>query len=377
MYTSARSQLKLHTHQISDLLYYSPPRTHNSFHHSSNPVGNSSPIQLISPTIMSTSQTILELSEEQKNEDYIRPVENKSNLQSLRMQEKIVLQSIHKLTTEEMIQIDQWLSVLYKTFEDLEYPPLHRIFQATTYYNDELQMWYETTKHEIHNDWFSFCDRLKQYALGRQINPSTVNPSLSNNNDILSFECLIDTKFIKYFGIGDAKDWLLQTMNQFKQCGSQKIDLIISIELFSKLFLQKFTCTPLKLQDIPRGDTDKTLSVFTGSSLTSHLQQTIADEIIKKPTYFRGSKYDVHDWLDKLEQRFKMVKWPNEQKLQYISIHLQDEAQRCCTQASSVIKTWSSFTEAVTHAFGSTKAQQLAFEQLKWWGVGVGIFFPP
>ncbi|CAF4447467.1 unnamed protein product, partial [Rotaria magnacalcarata] len=46
-------------------------------------------------------------------------------------------------------------------------------------------------------------------------------------------------------------------------------------------------------------------------------------------------------------------------------------------QASSVIKTWSSFTEAVTHAFGSTKAQQLAFEQLKWWGVGVGIFFPP
>ncbi|CAF4324126.1 unnamed protein product, partial [Rotaria magnacalcarata] len=38
------------------------------------------------------------------------------------MQEKIALQSIHKLTTEEMIQIDQWLSVLYKTFEDLEYP---------------------------------------------------------------------------------------------------------------------------------------------------------------------------------------------------------------------------------------------------------------
>ncbi|CAF4015634.1 unnamed protein product [Rotaria sp. Silwood1] len=32
-----------------------------------------------------------------------------------------------------------------------------------------------------------------------------------------------------------------------------------------------------------------------------------------------------------------------------------------------MIKTWSSFTEAVTHAFGSTKAQQLAFEQLKWY----------
>ncbi|CAF4761890.1 unnamed protein product, partial [Rotaria magnacalcarata] len=57
-----------------------------------------------------------------------------------------------------------------------------------------------------------------------------------------------------------------------------------------------------------------------------HLQQTISDEIIKKPTYFRGSKDDVHDRLDKLEQRFKLVKWSDEQKLQYISIHLQDDA---------------------------------------------------
>ncbi|CAF1982512.1 unnamed protein product [Rotaria magnacalcarata] len=368
MYTSTRSQLNLHTHQISDLLYYSPPRTHNSFHHSSNRTGNSPPIHLISPTIMSTSQTILELSEEQKNEDYIPPVKNKSYLQSLRMQEKIALQSIHKLTTEEMIQIDQWLSVLYRTFEDLEYPLLHRVLQATTYFNDELQIWYETTTHEINNDWSSFCDRLKQNALDHQMNPSTGNHSLSTNNDILSFEYLIDTKFIKYSGIGDAKDWLLQTMNQFKQCGLRRLeqfqvipfllvdaaylwyvenlDLIVSFGLFRKLFFQKFTCTPLKPQDIPCGDTDKTLSVVTGSSFTSHLQQTIADEIIKKPTYFRGSKDDVHDRLDKLEQRFKMRWW---------------------TQASSVIKTWSSFTEAVTHAFGSTKAQQLAFEQLKWY----------
>ncbi|CAF4817236.1 unnamed protein product, partial [Rotaria socialis] len=114
------------------------------------------------------------------------------------MQEKIALQSIHKLTTEDMIQIDQWLSVLNKTFEDLEFPPLHRVLQATTYFNDELQIWYETTKHEINNDWSSFCGRLKQYVLDRQMNPSTVNHSLPNNNDLLSFEHLIDTKFIKY-----------------------------------------------------------------------------------------------------------------------------------------------------------------------------------
>ena len=99
---------------------------------------------------MSASQSILELSEKQNNCNYAAPVENKNNLQSLRMQEKIALQSIHKLTPEEMVQIDQWLSVLYKTFDELEYPPLYRVLlQATTYFNDELQVCYGTTKDEI------------------------------------------------------------------------------------------------------------------------------------------------------------------------------------------------------------------------------------
>ncbi|CAM4979063.1 unnamed protein product [Rotaria socialis] len=127
-----------------------------------------------------------------------------------------------------------------------------------------------------------------------QSNSSTVNHSLSNNNDILSFEYLIDTKFNKYSGVGDAKEWLSQTMNQSKQCGLRRleqlqaipfllvdiaylwyvehIDLIISFEIFSKLFLQKFTSTSLPTQDIPPSDTDKALTVVTNSSGTSHLQ---------------------------------------------------------------------------------------------------------
>ncbi|CAF1542875.1 unnamed protein product, partial [Rotaria sordida] len=36
-----------------------------------------------------------------------------------------------------MIHIDQWLSVLHKTYEDWEYPSSHRVFQAVTYFNDE------------------------------------------------------------------------------------------------------------------------------------------------------------------------------------------------------------------------------------------------
>ncbi|CAF5060072.1 unnamed protein product, partial [Rotaria socialis] len=55
----------------------------------------------------------------------------------------------------------------------------------------------------------------------------------------------------------------------------------------------------------------------------------------------------------------------DEQKLQYITVHLQDDAHRWWARVSGTITTWSSFIEAVTKAFGSTKAQQLAFEQLK------------
>src|SRR5207248_2053003 len=145
------------------------------------------------------------------------------------------------------------------------------------------------------------------------------------------------------------------------------IDVITNFESFSKLFLQQYSLTSSLAQNNTPAERDAPSIVISNSSSTSHLRQTIADEIIKKPTYFRGSKDDVHEWLEKLEQRFQMAKWNEEQKLQYISIHLQDDAYRWWTQTSTATKSWSSFTEAVTKAFGSTKVQELAFEQLKWY----------
>ena len=62
-----------------------------------------------------------------------------------------------------------------------------------------------------------------------------------------------------------------------------------------------------------------------------------------------------------------MAQWKDENKLHYISIHLQDDAYRWWMQTSSTIKTWSLFTDAVIRAFGSTRIQELAFEQLKWY----------
>ncbi|CAF1424671.1 unnamed protein product, partial [Rotaria sordida] len=104
-----------------------------------------------------------------------------------------------------------------------------------------------------------------------------------------------------------------------------------------KLFVQQYSSTSSTKQNNTSVETVAP-SITAPSFLSiSHLQQTIADEIIKKPTYFCGSKDDIHDWLDKLEQ------------------------------PSISIKTWSSFTEAVIKVFGSTKVQELAFEQLKWY----------
>ncbi len=73
-------------------------------------------------------------------------------------------------------------------------------------------------------------------------------------------EDIIDAKFDKYSGVGDAKIWLLHTMNQFKACGLRRdsqfeaiplllegnaylwyvenVQKILNFEVFSKLFFQ-------------------------------------------------------------------------------------------------------------------------------------------
>ena len=160
MSKSTRSNLNLQALHISDLLYYSPSRVHRGLHSSQEKASTNSLFQPDSSTTMAKSQFTVESDEENKTSDRIADLESKSNLQLLREQEKIALQSIKKLTEEEMIHIEQWLFTLHKTYEDLEYPSSHRVFQATTYFNDEQQLWYEQKKAEINNDWLCFCDRL-------------------------------------------------------------------------------------------------------------------------------------------------------------------------------------------------------------------------
>ncbi|CAF4137789.1 unnamed protein product, partial [Rotaria magnacalcarata] len=214
------------------------------------------------------------------------------------------LTSIKLLTKDEMLNVEQWLLDLDKVYEALRYQMSRRIWQTITYLQDEEQLWYEQEKQEIKNDWFYFCKKLKQHIFDQL-----------QTNSILS------------------KGHHLSSVRN-----------TIPVEQFSSA---------------------KSSSININSSLTSALSITMAREIVKSPTYFRGAKDDVIEWLEKLEQRFTMANWPDELKLQYIPIHLQEDAYRWWTQSSTKITTWSCFVDAIKQAFGSTKLKELTFEQLR------------
>ncbi|CAF1263574.1 unnamed protein product [Rotaria sordida] len=137
MHNRTRSQLNLQERHISDLLYYTLFRTRSSLQLVREKTKSYSSSQPTLLTTMSTPQPTSELVEEQKTCDRMVQLKIKSNLQLSREKEKMALQSNNKLTEEEMVHIDQWLSVLHKTYEELEYPSSRHVFQATTYFNDE------------------------------------------------------------------------------------------------------------------------------------------------------------------------------------------------------------------------------------------------
>ncbi|CAF3952955.1 unnamed protein product [Adineta steineri] len=207
--------------------------------------------------------------------------------------------------------------------------------------NDEQTKWYEQNQGEIKDDWKLFCDHLEQMALkhqAAQLNISLHATPPSSNHAMTTLEEIIDMHFNKYSGASDAKEWLLQTMNKFKIHGLRRED--------------QFEALPLLLEGatyVCIQDTSIMTTAVPDNSSTSHLQRTVADDIIKRPTYFRGAHDD----------------WNDENKLHYISIHLQDDAYRWWTQTGATIRSWSSFKEAITRAFSSTRTQELAFEQLK------------
>ncbi|CAF0712609.1 unnamed protein product [Adineta steineri] len=93
---------------------------------------------------------------------------------------------------------------------------------------EEQKLWYDQNKDEIKDDWTPFCERLEQHI--HNYKPAGTN-LLFNDTSVVILEGLIDSKFNKYLGVGDAKDWLLQAMNQFQVCGLRRDDQFEAIPL--------------------------------------------------------------------------------------------------------------------------------------------------
>jgi hypothetical protein len=390
---NTRSKLKLDAISITDLEYHHPSRAKN----------NSQQVQQ-QPTTHSSNISTYPMQPDPSILDEKNSVKASTtmNWNVLREEETLILQSIKKLNSDALTDVEPWLAALHDAFEMLCYPILHRVPQAATYLDDALVEWYKTVQSEINNDWICFTDRLKRYVHDRshrQLHSQCQieeEEQQQHTNATFSLENLINTKFTKFSGEGKAEEWLIQTMKLFKQCGLNRIeqsmclpfllkdnayiwyvtneDSITTFDMFSKMFLQRYASSmPIStkvladVSDVVPGNTGTMVaSINTPKSIsTTHLQQTVADELIKKPSYFRGIKDDVQEWLDRIEQRFKMAKWEDQQKLQFISIHLQEDAYRWWLQKANTITTWSSFVQAIQDSFGSTKANEIAFEQLK------------
>lgn len=252
-----------------------------------------------------------DLDEERESSSVCSNLNMLRSWEAYREYEQQRLESVKLLTSEEMTKIDQWLLDLHQIYEEVHYPMANRIWQTISYLEEEERAWYAKVKDEIRNDWFQFGKKLKQHINEKGSEIKEIPPQVRN---------------------------------------LPRVDNAIQVDQY---YLNRATTAEAKL------------------SLSSNIAATVAREIIKSPTYFRGSKDDVIDWLKRLEQRFKMAEWNDELKLKYISVHLQEDAYCWWSRQSTKFTSWSSFVEAIKRTYGSTKLKERTFDQLRTYQQGI------
>ena len=116
---------------------------------------------------------------------------------------------IRAITEGGRIDIEKWLSTLDKFYDEWNYSSSQRIAYTVSILNEEQKTWYEQNKSEIKDDWTLFYEQLKQNTSNLKSIRTTVpsaDTSTFNNIEVVELEEIIDAKFDKYSGIGDAKN---------------------------------------------------------------------------------------------------------------------------------------------------------------------------
>ena len=103
---------------------------------------------------------------------------------------------------------------------------------AITYFQEEEKLWYEQEKIEINGNWLCFCKKLRQHVkdcMKPYNDKSLIDQPLSSFNTMSELEQDIRNNFITYSETSDARNWLLQTINQFKHSQLSRLDQVQAI----------------------------------------------------------------------------------------------------------------------------------------------------
>ena len=97
---------------------------------------------------------------------------------------------------------------------------------------------------------------------------------------------------------------------------------------------------------------------------TYALRRAIVDSLIKHPKIFRGSKDDVKQWLEEIEQLFDTAQIPENHKLDLVQYSLRGEASRWFKNNKTTFTSWKTFVQGLKETFLSPFFEEIAFKRL-------------
>ena len=126
---------------------------------------------------------------------------------------------------------------------------------------------------------------------------------------------------------------------------------------------------------VNRSDFPLPQNTYLSSSIldqtTYALRRAIVDSLIKHPKIFRGSKDDVKQWLEEIEQFFDTAQVPENHKLDLVQYSLRGEASRWFKNNKTTFTSWKTFVQGLKETFLSPFIEEIAFKRLDSYTQGI------